>query len=84
LFLSLTVFVCCIISNLILNKEFRELISKISETNLLKFYQNCINSFVWVFLMVAFVTLTVVLIEALHRGAMRDHKENMDRYKQLR
>ena len=84
LFLSVTVFVCCAISGIILNKDFGERIAKISEVNLLRFYQSCIRSFVIIIIIVAVLTVIVIGIEAYDRGARRDHKEDMDRYKQLR
>lgn len=83
LFLPVAVFVCCSILCIALNKDFGERIAKLSEVNLLRFYQNCINSLVWIFAIVAFLTMAVIGIEAYDRGARRDHKENMDRYKQL-
>lgn len=84
LFLASTVFICCSILSIVLNKDFGERIAKISEANLLRFYQSCVNSLVFVAGIVAFLTLVVIGIEAFDRGARRDHKEDMDRYKQLR
>ena len=81
LFLSVTVFVSGAIISIVLNKDFNERIAKISEVNLLRFYQNCINSFVFIIGIIAFVSLIIIGIEAYDRGARRDHKEDMDRYK---
>jgi|GEM_PF-4883227 len=78
LFLSVTVFISGAIVSLILNKDFSERVAKISEANLLKFYQSCIHSFVLILGVVAFVTVMIIAIEAYDRGARRDHKENMD------
>lgn len=83
LFLSIIVFVSCSIVSIVLNKDFGERIAKISEVNLLRFYQNCINSFMFIIGAIVLVTLIMVGIEALDRSAKRDHKENMDRYKAL-
>lgn len=84
LFLSVTVFISCGIATIVLNKDFGERIAQISEVNLLRFYQNCINTFVFIIGIVAFSTLIVIGIEAYDRGSRRDHKEQMDRYKALR
>lgn len=84
LFLSVTVFISCIIASIILNKDFGDRIAKISETNLLRFYQNSINSFVFIIGIVAFLTAIIIGIEAYDRGARRDHEEDMDRYRTLR
>ena len=46
LFLSSFVFVVCSALTIILNNSFLERIMKMSEANILKFYQNCINTFV--------------------------------------
>lgn len=84
LFLSVTVFISCIIASVILNKDFGDRIAKISETNLLRFYQNSINSFVFIIGIIAFLTAIIIGIEAYDRGARRDHEEDMDRYRTLR
>lgn len=84
LFLSVIVFASCIIASIILNKDFGERIAIISEVNLLRFYSNCINAFIFIVGFTAAVTLIIIVIEALDRGARRDHKEEMDRYKQLK
>lgn len=84
LFLSIVVFICCSIITIVLNKDFGERIIQISEVNLLRFYNNCINTFVFIIGAVVFVTLIIIAIEAFDRGARRDHKENMDRYKALK
>lgn len=52
--------------------------------NLLNDYSNCINSFIFIFGIIAFVSAIVIGIEAYDRGARRDHKENIDRYKVLK
>ena len=84
LFLSMSVFASSAIISIILNKDFCDRIEKISEVNLLRFYHNCINSFVFIIGIAAFVSLIVIGIEAYDRGARRDHKENMDRYDRLK
>lgn len=84
LFLSMAVFICCSIVCIILNKDLGERIARINEANLLRFYNNCVNSFVFIILIIAALTLITIGLEAYDRGARRDHKENMDRYKQLR
>ena len=84
LFLSVTVFISCIIASVILNKDFGDRIAKISETNLLRFYQNSINSFVFIIGIIAFLTAIIIGIEAYDRGARRDHEEDMERYRTLR
>ena len=78
LFLSVTVFISGAIVSIILNKDFSERVAKISEANLLKFYQSCIHSFTFILGIVAFVTVMIIAFEAYDRGARRDHKENMD------
>ena len=80
----MAVFICCSIVYIILNKDLGERIARINEVNLLRFYNNCVNSFVFIILIIAALTLITIGLEAYDRGARRDHKENMDRYKQLR
>ena len=84
LFLSVTVFISCLIASVILNKDFGDRIAKISEANLLRFYQNSINSFVFIIGIIAFLTAIIIGIEAYDRGARRDHEEDMERYRTLR
>ena len=84
LFLSVTVFISCIIASVILNKDFGDRIAKISEANLLRFYLNSINSFVFIIGIIAFLTAIIIGIEAYDRGARRDHEEDMERYRTLR
>lgn len=81
LFLSIIVFICCSIVSIVLNKDLGERIAKISEANLLRFYQNCINSFMFIIGGIIFVTLIVIGIEASDRGERRFHEQSMDRYK---
>ena len=84
LFLSSFVFVVCSALSIILNNSFLERIMKMSETNILKFYHTCIYIFVWLFLVVLLVTIAVIIVEAFNRSSIRDHKQDMDRYKKLR
>ncbi len=84
LFLSSFVFVVCSALTIILDNSFLERIMKMSEANILKFYQNCINTFVWLFVLVLLVTIGVIIVEAFNRGSNRDHKQDMDRYKKLK
>lgn len=84
LFLSAFVFVVCSALSIILNDSFLERILKMNETNILKFYQNCINNFVWLFGAVLLLTIAVLLIEAFERSSNREHKQDMDRYKKFK
>ena len=84
LFLSAFVFVVCAMLSVILNDSFLERILKMNEANILKFYHNCINNFIWLFGILLLVTTAVLLIEAFNRGSNRDHKQDMDRYKKLK
>lgn len=70
--------------SIILNQSFVDRFVTMSEVNILKFYSNCINSFIFIFGIIAFVSAIVIGIEAYDRGARRDHKENIDRYKVLK
>lgn len=83
-FLAIVVFVVTAMLSVILNKDFTAYISSISETNLLRFYQNCINSFVFILLFVASITAVMIGIEAWDRGERREHKQSMDRYKTMK
>lgn len=84
LFLSITTFICGCIVSLVLNEEFRTRIAKISEENLLPFYQSCIRYFVLIIGIVALLTLIVIGIEAIDRGERRENKNFLDRYKLLK
>lgn len=84
LFLSITTFICGCIVSLVLNEEFRTRIVKISEENLLPFYQSCIRYFVLIIGIVALLTLIVIGIEAIDRGERRENKNFLDRYKLLK
>lgn len=84
LFLAASVFVTGAVLSVILNEQFKERLATFSEVNLLKFYHNCINSFVFIIAIIALVSLIVLGIEAYHRGAKREHKADMDRFEQLR
>ncbi len=84
LFLSIAVFISCSIVSVALNKDLGERIVTISEVNLLRFYQNCVNALVFCCGIIALLTIGVIIIEAYDRGARRDHKEDLARYKQLR
>ena len=81
LFLSAVAFVVCAIINVVLNERFVERMNLISEVNLLRFYQSCINSFVLVLVIITFMTGAVIMDQAFDRSAKRDHKESMDRLK---
>lgn len=70
--------------SIILNQSFVDRFVTMSEVNILKFYSNCINSFIFILGIIASVSAIVIVIEAYDRGARRDHKENMDRYKVLK
>lgn len=84
LFLSMATFVISGLISIILNQSFVDRFVTMSEVNILKFYSNCINSFIFIIGIIAFVSAIVIGIEAYDRGARRDHKENMDRYKVLK
>ncbi len=84
LFLSVFVFVVCAALSVILNDRFLDRLLKMSEVNILKFYNNCINSFIWLFGIVFLVTVAVLLIEAFDRSSNRDYKHEMDKYKILK
>ncbi len=84
LFLSMATFVVTGLISIILNQEFLDRVVSMSEVNILKFYSNCINSFVFILLAIAFVSVIIIGIEAYDRGERRDHKEAMDRYKTLK
>ena len=84
LFLSITTFICGCIVSIVLNEDFRMRIAKISEANLLVFYQRCIRYFVLILCIIAFLTLIVIGIEAFDRGERRDNKNSIDRLKLLK
>ena len=84
LFLSMATFVISGMLSIILNQNFIDRMVTMNEVNILKFYSNCINSFVFILGIIAFVSAIVIGIEAYDRGARRDHKEDMDRYKALK
>ena len=83
-FLSVVVFVVTAMLSVILNRDFTSFIAGISEVNMLRFYSNCLNGFIWILLLVAIVTVIIISIEAWDRGSRRDHKQDMDRYGTLR
>ena len=83
-FLAIVVFVVTAMLSVILNKDFTAYISSISEANLLRFYQNCINSFVSILLFVAGISAMIIGIEAWDRGERREHRQSMDRYKTMK
>lgn len=84
LFLAVVVFVITAMVSVILNDEFISHIASISEMDLLRFYRNCLSSFVFILMFVAAITATIIGIEAWDRGERRDHKHSMDRYKALK
>ena len=84
LFLSMATFVISGMISVILNQDFIDRMVTMNEVNILKFYSNCINSFVFILGIIAFVSAIVIGIEAYDRGARRDLKEDMDRYKALK
>jgi len=84
LFLSMATFVVSAMISIILNQDFVNRVVTMNEVNILKFYSNCINSFIFILGIIAFVSAIVIGIEAYDRGARRDHKEDMDRYKALK
>ena len=81
LFLSVSVFISGIMLSIILNKDFCERLAQISERNLLDFYNHAVTDLLIVVITIAFLTLIVILIEAIERGSQREHKEYMDRNK---
>lgn len=84
LFLSMATFVISAMISIILNQDFVNRVVTMNEVNILKFYSNSINSFIFILGIIAFVSAIVIGIEAYDRGARRDHKEDMDRYKALK
>ena len=54
-FLSVVVFVVTAMLSVILNRDFTSFIAGISEVNMLCFYSNCLNGFIWILLLVAIV-----------------------------
>lgn len=84
LFLSMATFVISAMISIILNQDFVNRVVTMNEVNILKFYSNCINSFIFILGIIAFVSAIVIGIEAYDRGARRDHKEDMDRHKALK
>ena len=84
LFLSMATFVVSAMISIILNQDFVNRVVTMNEVNILKFYSNCINSFIFILGIIAFVSAIVIGIVAYDRGARRDHKEDMDRYKALK
>ena len=84
LFLSMATFVVSGVISIILNQDLIDRVVTMNEVNILKFYSNCINSFIFILGIIAFVSAIVIGIEAYDRGARRDHKEDMDRYKALK
>ncbi len=84
LFLSAVTFIVSIMISIILNQDIIDRISIMTEASILKFYSNCINSFILIFGIFAFVSAVVIFVEALDRGARRDHKEDMDRYRYMK
>jgi len=83
LFLAIVTFIVTAMISVILNKDFLSYVSSTSGTNLLRFYQNCINSFVFILLFITGITALIIGIEAWDRGERRTHKQDMDRYKTL-
>ena len=83
LFLAVVAFIVAAILSVVLNKNFAEILSSISEVNLLKFYSNCINSFVFILVIVGVVSGIVIFSEVMDRSSRRDHKQDMERYKTL-
>lgn len=84
LFLSMATFVISAMISIILNQDFVNRVVTMNEVNILKFYSNSINSFIFILGIIAFVSAIVIGIEAYDRGARRDHKEDVDRYKALK
>lgn len=84
LFLAAAAFIAAAILSVVLNKNFAEIVPSISEVNLLRFYRNCINSFIIILVIVGFVSGIVIFSEVMDRSAKRDHKQDMERYKTLR
>ncbi len=84
LFLSVVVFIITAMLSVVLNRDFTSFIAGISEVNMLRFYSNCLNSFILMLLLVAIVTAIIISIEAWDRGSKRDHKQDMDRYNTLK
>ena len=84
LFLSMATFVVSGMISIILNQDFIDRVVAMNEINILKFYSNCITHFIFILFIIACVSAMVIGIEAYDRGARRDHKEDMDRYKALK
>ncbi len=74
LFLSIVVFIVSAMISVILNKEFVDRISKMTEVNTLKFYSNCVNSFVFVLFVTTLFSVGVLIAEAIDRSERRERK----------
>lgn len=77
----MTTFIVSGMISIVLNSRFLDRVEKMTEVNILKFYTNCMHSFVFVIGMVLVVSLGVIFLEAYHRSELRDHKIHMDEKK---
>lgn len=72
------------ILSVVLNADLAQRLQSISEVNTLRFYHNCINSFVLIIVIIAITSLVVICAEAFDRSERRDNKADLDRYKALK
>lgn len=80
LFLSMSTFVISGMISIIFYQDFVDRVVTMNEVNILRFYSNCINRFIFVVAIIVFVLAIAIGIKACDRGVRRDHKEDMDRY----
>lgn len=79
IFLSAFSFIVAAIISIVLNKGLAERLQQISEANLLRFYDNCIHTLLFLFLFFSIVTVGIIIAEYLQRSEKQSHKESMDR-----
>lgn len=83
LFLAASALIITSILSIVLNEDLAEKISQISETNLLRFYDNCIRTIVIVFIIIACITIGILITEYLRKSDKEIHKQSMDRLKMI-
>ena len=83
LFISVYVFFLTSVISVMLNINVVAEMMKFSEVNILKFYSNCVNTILFSLLFVAAITGVIICAELLNRSAIRDHKQDMERYNKL-
>lgn len=68
LFLAGSSFVISAMVFIVLNQDIIKRMQTISETNMLRFYHNCLQSFVFAFLIIAVTTIFIIILEAFDRN----------------